>query len=92
MDGDPSSATPPKARVDPLDPDDNWKDHIVRLYGKKRLDITLVGVLWMQLCQMDVSKLFTDKQLEFDQFETYLLEALVTTQTFDRDHVLLTKM
>ena len=52
----------------------------------------MVGVLWMQLSQVDVSQLFTDKTMEFDAFENYVLEALVKDRIFERDHVLLTKM
>lgn len=72
--------------------EDSWKDHIVRMHGKKRLDIVMVGILWMQLYQVDVSKLFTDKKMGFDSFEAYILEALVKDQFFPPDHVLLTKM
>lgn len=62
------------------------------MHGKKRLDIVMVGILWMQLYQIDIGNLFKDKSMAFDSFEAYILEALVKDQLFPPDHVLLTKM
>ena len=73
--------------------EDSWRDHVVRISGKKRLDILGVGLLWMQLCQVELKEIIATRELPFEQFTSKVLDLLHTRHdTFPEDHILVTKM
>lgn len=62
------------------------------MYGKKRLDIFLIGVLWLQLNESPCEGLTGDESLSFDQFKKGVRKLLVDNKAFGSDHILKTKM
>lgn len=79
-------------RVVWTDVDDWWKDHVVRMYGRKRLDLLLVGLLWMQLYMVNMGDVFAKQKMSFLEFETFVMDAARADPRFGPDHLLVTKM
>jgi hypothetical protein len=71
---------------------DYWKDHVARWCGKKRLDIVMVGLLWLQLAQVDLGPIIADQELGFEEFKRLVAEKVRECGKFSSHHVLLTKM
>lgn len=64
----------------------------MRMFGKRRLDLLLIGLLWMQLYMVNIGEVFTNKKMPYLEFEAFVMQAAQADSRFGPDHVLVTKM
>lgn len=73
-------------------PDLDWREYIAVTYGKKRLDLCLLGLLWMQLCEIDVSDILEASDLTFSDFFDRIVDKASSSGKFGVDHMLFAKL
>lgn len=42
-----------------------WKQYVAKNYGMKRLDMSMVGLLWMELAEIDIKEILENKRMVF---------------------------
>ena len=45
-----------------------WRHYISKNYGKSRLDICHLGLLWLELLEIDVKDIYNDEKMVFPKF------------------------
>lgn len=70
----------------------NWREFIVGSYGKKRLDMCCLGLLWMELCEANVKDIIESPDMSFSDFFDRVVDRASDSGKFGVDHVIFTKM
>lgn len=67
-------------------------EFISKYYGEPRLDVFLMGLLWVELMNIKLNDIIPNKDANLDQILIKLLEVAKTNEKIGPNHIITTKL